>query len=277
MTTRVLIMIMRRNGVNRINSIIKSLLISLILFFAPVYGLSATVGEPVRTPDAVYAKWLGSHLTFLKLDYRPLLGDWIWYYEERLEKSTERALQRLRPYEWDFKVIFRHYGIPEELVYLCIVESASKSYVESPTGAAGLWQLMPETAAELGLEVGYAEDERYDPYLSCEAAAKYLLDAYDRLGSWALAICAYNCGTVRVAKAMTKEKSEDVWSILPHLPKETQAYLPRYVAVMWLVNFVVDNASLSDQEFSHANNEVQDVAEGRYDWRIERDGNVVSL
>lgn len=105
----------------------------------------------------------------------------------------------------------------------------------SPAGAAGMWQLMPSTARQYGLTVDENMDERTDVRRSTVAAAMLLRDLYRDLGSWALAVMAYNCGAGAVTRArILSGGSADPWQILSRLPRETQGYLPSYLAVSYL-------------------------------------------
>lgn len=146
------------------------------------------------------------------------------------------ALGRYDMYLPMFWAVFQKYGIPEELISLCIVESAVSRRAVSPVGAAGIWQLMPQTARMYGLTVNEYVDERFDVALATDAAARTLRDMYRSLGSWDLTILAYNCGAARVRKAIIQEKgSSDAWAISKHLPAETKAYLPAFLAIRYIV------------------------------------------
>ena len=134
----------------------------------------------------------------------------------------------------EFERAFRKYGVPVELIPLCVVESAVSRDALSPAGAAGMWQLMPETARGYGLRVDNEIDERYNVDRSTEVAARFLLDLKKTLGGWPLAVMAYNCGTGRVRTAIIKAGSVDPWAVLDYVPAETQAYLPSLLAVGYL-------------------------------------------
>lgn len=141
-----------------------------------------------------------------------------------------------------FFPIFEHYlnlsKLPVELKYLPMVESTLRPYVKSSAGAAGLWQFIPSTARNYDLSINEYIDERHDPYKSTEAAAKMLTSLYKQFGDWELVLAAYNCGPGRVAKAIRLAGGcKDFWSIKDYLPKETQDYIPRYVAAAYIANF----------------------------------------
>ena len=104
----------------------------------------------------------------------------------------------------------------------------------SPAGAVGLWQLMPDTARGYGLRVNREVDDRYSIEKSTEAAARLLRDLKLALGSWPLAVMAYNCGSARVRKAMMATGKTDPWVVWKHVPAETKAYLPSLLAIGYL-------------------------------------------
>lgn len=129
------------------------------------------------------------------------------------------------------------YGLPRELKYLAVVESALNPRAGSWAGASGLWQFMPATGAEYGLSKNSYVSTFYDPMSNADAGARYLRDLYKMYGDWNLAISAYNCGPGNVNKAIRKSGSKNYWKLRPFLPKETQAYVPSFIAVNYLFNF----------------------------------------
>ena len=132
-----------------------------------------------------------------------------------------------------FEDVFVSYGIPEDVALLCVVESAVVQDAVSEAGAVGMWQLMSYTAADYGLECGMRIDERLDVDRATVTAARFLSDAYRRLGSWPLAVTAYNCGVERVERAVARAGgSRDFWDIRQYLPAETRAYTPVFNAVV---------------------------------------------
>jgi len=128
-------------------------------------------------------------------------------------------------------------GLPKQLKYLPMVESDMLPYAVSTRGAAGLWQLVPATGRALGLVVDDKLDERKDPNRSSEAASKYLKRLYNRYGSWELAMVAYNCGPGRLNKAIQQANSREYAKVKPFLPKETQLYLARYLAAIYIATY----------------------------------------
>jgi membrane-bound lytic murein transglycosylase D len=127
--------------------------------------------------------------------------------------------------------------MPAALKHLSIVESALRSWAISPVGAGGLWQLMPETARELGLTVTDVLDERLDPTLGCAAGLEYLRIQYERYGDWALALAAYNSGPGNVNRAIRRSGSRDYWRLRRFLPRETRHYVPSFIAAVYLMSY----------------------------------------
>ena len=128
-------------------------------------------------------------------------------------------------------------GLPESLKYLPVIESSLRPWVSSRVGAVGLWQFMPETAPEYGLNIDEYVDERMDPIKSTQAAIRYLLSAHEYLGDWSLAIAAYNAGKGRVNRAKRRSGGKNFWSVRRHLPRETRNYVPAFIAAIYLTEF----------------------------------------
>ena len=130
--------------------------------------------------------------------------------------------------------VLTQYGLPKELKYLAVIESDLKSTAVSPVGAVGPWQLMPQTARDLGLKVtpgGY--DERKNYYKSTRAAALYLRDLYNELGDWLLVIAAYNGGTAKVYHAIHKSGSRNFWDLQYYLPAESRIHVQKFIGTQY--------------------------------------------
>lgn len=136
-----------------------------------------------------------------------------------------------------FEETLAKYGVPMELCYLPVIESALNAHAVSSAGAAGLWQFMVTTGRLYGLEVNSLVDERMDPLKSTDAAARYLRDLYKIYGDWHLVIAAYNCGPGNIAKAMRRSGKDTYWGIYPYLPRETRGYVPIFIAANYVMNY----------------------------------------
>jgi membrane-bound lytic murein transglycosylase D len=136
-----------------------------------------------------------------------------------------------KEYVPQLKPIFSAQKVPPELVWVAEVESGFDHRALSPAGAAGLFQLMPDTAKRFGLSL-WPRDQRYQPEPSATASARYLKYLHDRFKDWRLALASYNAGEGTVQKLLDRYKASDYDSIAQHLPAETQMYVPRVEAVI---------------------------------------------
>ena len=136
-----------------------------------------------------------------------------------------------KEYVPQLKPIFSAQKVPPELVWVAEVESGFDHRALSPAGAAGLFQLMPDTAKRFGLSL-WPRDQRYQPEPSATASARYLKYLHDRFKDWRLALASYNAGEGTVQKLLDRYKASDYDSIAQHLPAETQMYVPRIEAVI---------------------------------------------
>lgn len=149
-------------------------------------------------------------------------------------RGAEKMLGKTTLYFPLFEEYLREYNLPQQLKYLPMIESQLNPHATSRAGAVGLWQFMPSTAKELGLTIGTYTDERKDPNKSTEAAVRHLKRMHDNFGNWELAIAAYNCGAGNVRKAIRQSGSRDFSQLKKFLPRETQKYLPRFVAASYI-------------------------------------------
>ncbi len=145
-----------------------------------------------------------------------------------LHSSTVLNFKRANKFFPVIEPILKEYGVPDDFKYLAVIESNLQN-VTSPAGAKGIWQFMPATAKQFGLEVSPTVDERYHLEKSTVAACKYLLGAKEKLGSWTLAAASYNAGMNGIDSKLTKQEVADYYNLL--LNSETSRYLFRIVAV----------------------------------------------
>ena len=155
--------------------------------------------------------------------------------------STERMLGRANQYFPIFEQYLARHGMPESLKYLAVAESMLVPGAVSSARAAGLWQLMPATAREMGLRVDGTVDERLDLHRSTEAAVVMLKGLYQKFGDWHLALAAYNCGPGRVRRAIRASGGHTFYpKVKPFLPRESQKYVAAYVAAAYTLNYYGD-------------------------------------
>lgn len=162
-------------------------------------------------------------------------------YLDRGSRSTERMLGRANQYFPVFEYYLEKHGMPESLKYLAVAESMLVPRAVSGASAAGLWQLMPATAREMGLRVDGVIDERLDLYRSTEAAVLMLKGLHQQFGDWHLALAAYNCGPGRVRRAIRSAGGHTYYpKVKRFLPRESQKYVAAYVAAAYTVNYYGD-------------------------------------
>lgn len=166
-----------------------------------------------------------------------VIHGYIHGYVVKNRKNSEQILGRTATYFPLFEQKLTQAGLPSELKFLAVVESALNPQAISPVGAGGLWQFMPETGKEFGLSINANVDERMDPVKSTDAAIKYLSLLYEKYGDWALVLAAYNSGAGRVNYAIKRSKSRDFWKLKKYLPRETRNYVPAFIAAMYLFQF----------------------------------------
>jgi membrane-bound lytic murein transglycosylase D len=141
-----------------------------------------------------------------------------------------------------FEQVLDQQGLPLELKYLAIVESALNPVAVSCVGATGLWQFMLSTGRLYNLKVNSYIDERKDPEKATLAACQYFKDMYAIYKDWLLVIASYNCGPGNVNKAIARAGGKtDFWSISPYLPRETRGYVPAFIAVTYLMHYTAEH------------------------------------
>ena len=190
--------------------------------------------------DEILSSRMSKIITPIPLNYDYRVKRWIELYCEKRKRSSAAMLGLAQYYFPWMKEVFDKYQIPEELVYLTIIESALNPTAISRAGATGIWQFMYNTGKAYGLEVNTFIDDRRDPYKATEAAAHHLSDLYNIFKDWGLAISAYNCGAGNVRKAITRSGMSgkpDFWKIINYLPRETQNYFPAYIGVLYLMKY----------------------------------------
>jgi membrane-bound lytic murein transglycosylase D len=174
----------------------------------------------------------------VKLTYNDKIAGFINYFAVRNRDYTRLMIQRKNLYFPIFEKALARYGMPDEIKYLAIVESGLNPKVSSRVGAIGLWQFMPRTGRDYGLKYDLFIDEKMDPVKSTEAACKYLSDLYGMFHDWQLALASYNCGPGSLRRAIRKSGYKGgFWGIYDKLPRETRAYVPQFIAIMYVMNY----------------------------------------
>lgn len=202
--------------------------------------LSKLVDDTTRYDhnDSLIFKRLSDIHTPIQVAYNDKVKRFIELYSVQRQRSSSVILGLAQYYYPWMKAIFDKYNLPEELVYITIIESALNPTAVSPAGATGIWQFMYGTGKLYGLEVDSYVDDRRDPYKATEAAARHFRDLYNIFGDWGLAISAYNCGAGNVRKAIQRSGGKtDFWGVYPYLPRETQNYFPAFIGAMYMMTY----------------------------------------
>ncbi|MCL5276637.1 MAG: transglycosylase SLT domain-containing protein [Deltaproteobacteria bacterium] len=156
----------------------------------------------------------------------------IRYFADIQHDIFAKWLERSEQYIPQMKTILKANGLPEDLVYMALIESGFNTHAISRRSACGPWQFIRSTARLYDLKVNWWVDERRNPEKSTLAAARYLKNLYDTFGSWYLAEAAYNAGPLKVMWAMQKQKTDNFWKLADdrYLKKETRDYVPKLIA-----------------------------------------------
>jgi len=198
-------------------------------------SLEATAGDmeraTAREPLAA-GEWDLSNLDHERVDF------WVHRFttDGDMREKFEGFLARSGRYEAMIRESLRARGMPEDLLYLAMIESGFQPHAYSPAAASGLWQFIAETGERYGLRVDGVVDERNDPDQATRAALDYLEELHERFGSWYLAAAAYNTGENRVGRIMREETGSekgtdgDYYRIWDRLPRETRDYVPLMIA-----------------------------------------------
>lgn len=213
--------------------------------FANAANLTKVTGS-ARTlsyDDSLLVHRLSRIPTTIEMPLNNVTREYIQRYAEKMKGSVAVMLGASNFYTPIFEEALERYGLPLELRYLPVVESALRPKAVSRAGAAGLWQFMITTGKRYGLEVTTLVDDRCDPVKSSDAAARYLRDLYDMFGDWGLALAAYNCGENGIQKAILRSGNEksDFWSLYDRLPRETRGYVPAFIAATYIMNYYCEH------------------------------------
>ena len=195
-----------------------------------------------KITDTLYAERLRSMPTIVNMSYNRTVKSCIEAYTTKNRSLVAYMLGISEFYMPIIEEEINNAGIPNELKYLPIIESALNPKAVSRANAKGLWQFMFSTAKIYGLKSNNYIDERFDPIKSTRAAVRFLADLYKLFGKWELAIAAYNCGPGNVNKAIRRSGGKtDFWEIYPWLPRETRGYLPGFIAANYIMTFYEDH------------------------------------
>jgi membrane-bound lytic murein transglycosylase D len=223
-----------------LDSLTASWYVKMALANNPEFFSNDTIGTIY--PDSVYSERLSKINSIIQLRYNSIIRNHIHVYTIK-KRDKFRVMLGLKDYYFPMiEDIFDSYGLPAELKYMAVIESAMNPNAVSRMGATGLWQFMYSTGRFYGLTINSVVDERRDPVKSTNAAAKYIKDLYNIYKDWILVIAAYNCGPGNVNKAIRRSgNKKDYWEIYYRLPRETRGYIPQYVAAAYAVNYYAEH------------------------------------
>jgi len=191
---------------------------------------------PPVFPDTIMLKRLAAINSAVDLSYNEVVQRFIDLYSTRRKTQTEVMLGLSEYYFPIFESYLDYYNLPLELKYLAVIESALNPRAVSRAGATGMWQFMYATGRLYKLRINSYVDERRDPVISTDAAARYLRDLHNIYKDWSLAIAAYNCGPGNVNKAIRRSGKTTYWEIYNFLPRETRGYVPAFVGALYVMN-----------------------------------------
>ncbi len=202
-----------------------------------VVGLASFYAACATAPKHVDRPIVQDHLAEIQRPDIPLVmndqvQNWLDYFQGRGRPHFERYLRRSGRYVPMIRRVLREQGLPQDLVYLAMIESGFNPHAYSHARASGTWQFIYQTGVRYGLNADQWVDERRDPEKSTVAAAKYLKDLYDRYNNWYLAAAGYNAGEGKIDRAIKKYDTDDFWQLTKgkYLKNETKDYVPKLIA-----------------------------------------------
>jgi membrane-bound lytic murein transglycosylase D len=238
------IIIKNDNSTDRISRDLDSLISNWYVKIALQDKPAEYIGDTavLQYPDSVYRNRLSRINSIISLPYNNIIRNHIHVYTIR-QRDKFSAVLGLKDYYFPMiEDVFDSYGLPAELKYMAVIESALNPNAVSRMGATGLWQFMYSTGRMYGLTINSVVDDRRDPLKATHAAARYIKDLYNIYNDWILVIAAYNCGPGNVNKAIRRSgNKKDYWEIFYRLPRETRGYIPQYVAAAYAVNYYAEH------------------------------------
>ena len=209
-------------------------LLALLFLSSCQHFIKTQTSQPLSPESEEAQSFQKSLYGEISLEDHPDVDKWMAYFTGRGRGHMKTYLERSSRYLPLMKGVLREKGLPENLVYVALIESGFSPTALSHANAVGYWQFILGTGKRYGLRVDGFVDERKDPVLSTRAAAEYFKDLYSLFGSWPLALAAYNSGEFRVNRAVLKHYNRDFWHLSSKkaLPRETRNYIPKLIAAI---------------------------------------------
>lgn len=208
--------------------------------YAIIDSLGYDTDEKPVFSDSVYIERLKAlnEQTIIEIEINDDLLKTVKYFANKRRRFTSVCLGRSKLYFPMYEEYLDSYNIPLELKYLSVIESGLRPNAKSRVGATGLWQFMYRTGRMFGLQNDSYVDERFHPELATDAACRYLKYLHGLYGDWSIALAAYNAGPGNVNKAIRRSGGQmNYWKLRPYLPKETQMYVPNFIAMLYMMNY----------------------------------------
>ncbi|MFT5819727.1 MAG: membrane-bound lytic murein transglycosylase D [Crocinitomix sp.] len=200
--------------------------------------------EKPQFSDSVYIERLNklNASTIIEIEINDDLLKTVKYFAKNRRRFTAVCIGRSKLFFPMYEEHLDKYEIPLELKYLSVIESGLRPTVKSRVGATGLWQFMYRTGRMFGLENDSYIDERMAPVMATDAACRYLKYLHGLYGDWSIALAAYNAGPGNVNKAIRRSGGQmNYWKLRPYLPKETQMYVPNFIAMLYMMTYYSDH------------------------------------
>ena len=210
-----------------------------LIFFCQIISANNSQNDSAKTEINIIEKRLKelNEKSPIELVYNPYVEKSINTYLGKNKKLIAKMAGLAAQYFPMFETYLDKYDIPLEFKYLAIVESALNPRAKSRSGAKGLWQFMYPTGKHYNLNVTSYMDERQDPLKSTQAACQYFAKLYETFGDWSLVLAAYNGGPGYLSRTMAKKGLYNYWELRPYLRKETRGYVPKFIAVNYVMNY----------------------------------------
>jgi len=200
--------------------------------------ITAFQDDEIPVDSGLFLQHVNSLEFQIPMDYNAEVKRFIDYFGTSWQSKLKEMITLSEHYFPVYESILDKNDLPLELKYVSVIESALNPYATSRSGAVGLWQFMPYTGKIYDLKIDRYQDERRDIEKSTAAAANYFKDMSLVFDDWLVVIASYNCGPGNIRKAIRRAGGKtSFWEIYPYLPRQTQNYIPSYIAVAYLMNF----------------------------------------